>query len=147
MANSRMDERGRPATRRALASAYVPLAVILALIFAPTAQAEERVQFQSLEGKLTLMAFLDRPARAEPAPAVVMLHGCSGLGAAKGPFAIYRDWRDFFTDKGYVTLMVDSAASRGFGQTCTIGVKDQTDRMWAERPSDILMCITIRPRR
>jgi dienelactone hydrolase len=136
MANSRLDARRLPAARRALAFAYVALAASLALVLVQPARADERVQFQSLDGKLTLAAFLDRPARAEPAPAVVMLHGCSGLGAAKGPFAIYRDWRDFFADKGYVTLMVDSTASRGFGQTCTIAVKDETDRMWAERPSD-----------
>jgi dienelactone hydrolase len=30
--------------------------------------------------------------------------------------------------------MVDSATSRGFGQTCTSGEARQ--RMWAERPSD-----------
>jgi len=131
-----MDDRGYPAARRDMPSACVALTAGLTLILASVAQADERVQFQSLDEKLTLTAFLDRPARAAPAPAVVMLHGCSGLGAAKGPFAIYRDWRDFFVDKGYVTLMVDSAASRGFGQTCTIAVKEQTDRMWAERPSD-----------
>jgi dienelactone hydrolase len=130
------DERGPPAARRVLASLFVPLAAGLALILAPAAQAVEQVQFQSLDGKLALTAFLDRPPQAEPAPAVVMLHGCSGLGAAKGPFAFYRDWRDFLVGKGYVTLMVDSAASRGFGQTCTIKAKDQSERMWAERPSD-----------
>jgi dienelactone hydrolase len=131
-----MDDRGYPAARGDPSSACVALAAGLTLILASAAQADERVQFQSLDEKLTLTAFLDRPARAEPAPAVVMLHGCSGLGSAKGPFPIYRDWRDFFAAKGYVTLMVDSAASRGFGQTCTIAVKDRTDRMWAERPSD-----------
>jgi dienelactone hydrolase len=136
MANSHSDKGGWPAERRALASASVALVASLTLILAPGAQADERIQFQGLDGKLTLTAVLDRPARAEPAPAVVMLHGCSGLGSAKGPFAFYRDWRDFLADKGYVTLMVDSAASRGFGQTCTIAVKDQTERMWAERPSD-----------
>jgi dienelactone hydrolase len=136
MANSDLDGRGCSAARRILAAAYVLLAVGLPLVFAATAQADERVQFQSLDGKLALTALLNRPAQTEPAPAVVMLHGCSGLGSAKGPFALYRDWRDFLADKGYVTLMVDSAAARGFGQTCTLDVKDQTDRMWSERPSD-----------
>jgi dienelactone hydrolase len=136
MAKSHQDEKGRPAARRAPTSACVALAAGLTLILSPAAQADERIQFQSLDGKLTLTAILDRPALAEPAPAVVMLHGCSGLGSAKGPFAFYRDWRDFLAGKGYVTLMVDSAASRGFGQTCTIAVKDETQRMWAERPSD-----------
>ncbi len=133
MANPQLDKVRRSAARQALSSL---LALGLALILASPARAEERVQFPSLDGKLALTALLDRPAGTGPAPAIVMLHGCSGLGSAKGPFAIYRDWRDFLVGKGYVTLMVDSAASRGFGQTCTTDVRDQTDRMWAERPSD-----------
>jgi dienelactone hydrolase len=136
MANSRWDKRGFRPARRILAAAYVLFVVGLPPISASTAQADERVQFQSLDGKLALTAFLGRPARTEPAPAVVMLHGCSGLGSTKGPFAIYRDWRDFLIDKGYVTLMVDSSASRSFGQTCTLDVMDRIERMWAERPSD-----------
>ena len=134
MANARVDEAGRTATGRVLAPMLVLFALGLALIPAPAARGDEPVQFQSLDGKLTLTGFLHRPEQAAPSPAVVMLHGCSGLGSAKGPFAFYRDWRDFLVDKGYVTLMVDSAASRGFGQTCTI--KGQSERMWAERPSD-----------
>ncbi|MGA2043518.1 MAG: dienelactone hydrolase family protein [Roseiarcus sp.] len=136
MADSHRNAEGCPPARCVPASAYLALAVGVALIQAPPAWADERVQFRSLDGKLALTALLDRPPQVAPAPAVVMLHGCSGLGASKGPFAIYRDWRDFLGDKGYVTLMVDSAASRGFGQTCTTTVKDQTERMWAERPSD-----------
>jgi dienelactone hydrolase len=106
----------------------------LALISAQAAFADERVQFQSLDGKLTLTGFLSRPERSAPAPAVVMLHGCSGLGPAKEPFAIYRDWRSFLTDKGYVALMVDSAGARGLGQTCTS--EELAKPMWAERPGD-----------
>lgn len=136
MANSRRDDQRRPAARRVRAAACLALAAGLALVRASPTRAEERVQFQSLDGKLALTAVLDRPPGAGPAPAVVMLHGCSGLGGAKGPFAIYRDWRDFLRAEGYATLMVDSAASRGFGQTCTSAVRDQTERMWAERPSD-----------
>jgi dienelactone hydrolase len=133
MTSSHSDERGRPAARRMLAPGRVLLALGLALILT-AAQADERVQFQNLDGKLTLMGFLDRPQRAGPAPAVVMLHGCSGLSSAKGPFAFYRNWRDFLVAKGYVTLMVDSAASRGLGQTCTS--KELANPMGAERPSD-----------
>ena len=108
----------------------------LTLLSEMGAQASEQVQFPSLNGKLELTGLLDRPTRELPGPAVVMMHGCSGLGSAKGPFALYRDWRDLLVANGFVTLMVDSAASRGFHQTCTLDVKEQTDRMWAERPSD-----------
>jgi dienelactone hydrolase len=108
----------------------------LTLLSEMGAQASEQVQFPSLNGKLELTGLLDRPTRGLPGPAVVMMHGCSGLGSAKGPFALYRDWRDLLVANDFVTLMVDSAASRGFHQTCTLDVKEQTDRMWAERPSD-----------
>ncbi|THD43708.1 MAG: dienelactone hydrolase [Bradyrhizobium sp.] len=117
------------AAGRVLAVAFVASAAMVA-----PAQADERVAFRSLDGALALTAYLHRPARAEPAPAIVMLHGCSGLGTSAGPFALYRDWRDFLADKGYVTLMVDSAASRGLGQTCTDA--DLAARMWKERPAD-----------
>jgi dienelactone hydrolase len=63
-----------------------------------------------------------------------MLHGCSGLASTTDPFPLYRDWRDILVEERYVVLMVDSATSRGFGQTCTSGEARQ--RMWAERPSD-----------
>lgn len=92
------------------------------------------MQIPSLDGKDMLLAFLSRPDRGEPAPAIVMLHGCGGLGSKKGPSPIYRDWRDLLVEEGYVVLMVDSAASRGFGQTCTSG--EPRKRMWAERPGD-----------
>ncbi|MGL4287016.1 MAG: dienelactone hydrolase family protein [Phreatobacter sp.] len=96
--------------------------------------ADERVQFPNLAGSATLTGFLTRPQTSEPAAAVVMLHGCSGLGGRNGPFAIYRAWRDLLAAQGYVVLMVDSAASRGFGQTCT--ASPDRLRMWAERPAD-----------
>lgn len=91
------------------------VALALALFLAPPARADERVAFHSLDGALTLTGILRRPEREGRAPAVVMLHGCSGLGSASGPFALYRQWQDVFAAKGYVTLMVDSAASRGLG--------------------------------
>lgn len=119
---------------RRLARAGIAAAIALAAMTASAAQAEERVTFHSLDGALELTGLLQRPAGAEPAPAIVMIHGCSGLGTAAGPFATYRDWRDLFASKGYVTLMVDSAASRGLGQTCTDA--DLAGRMWRERPGD-----------
>jgi dienelactone hydrolase len=132
MTNAHRNEARRRTANLARASALLFLG--LALTLASPARADERVQFPSLDGKLSLTGFLYRPDAADPAPAVVMLHGCSGLSSAKGPFPFYRDWRDFLTGKGYVVLMPDSAASRGFGQTCT--VEDQRKRMMAERPAD-----------
>ena len=132
MMNSRRSERDGKIENLAQTAALLLLGLLLML--APSARADERVQFPGLDGKPALTGFLYRPERAEPAPAIVMLHGCSGLSSAKGPFRFYRDWRDFLIGNGYVVLMVDSAASRGFGQTCT--VEDQRKRMLAERPAD-----------
>jgi dienelactone hydrolase len=110
------------------------LLALLVFALAGAARAQERVNFPSLDGRLSLTAYLDLPARAAPGPAVVMLHGCSGLGSGKGPFKLYRAWRDFLIAKGYVALMVDSAASRGLGQTCTN--VDEGRRMMGERAAD-----------
>src|SRR4051794_24740593 len=117
------------------ARAFLPwLAAALVSLAALPSSAEELVHFQNPQHQLTLAAYLSRPPGDGPAPAVVMLHGCSGLVASERPTSLYRDWRDAFVKEGFVVLMVDSASSRGFGQTCTAG--EARKRMWAERPSD-----------
>jgi dipeptidyl aminopeptidase/acylaminoacyl peptidase len=74
------------------------------------------LDFPSLDGETTLMTHLFRPPGDEPRPAVVMMHGCSGLIGKSGHFfSIYRAWAREFLKAGYVVLIVDSAKSRGFG--------------------------------
>jgi dienelactone hydrolase len=109
------------------------LVAVLCLAALPVS-AEELVRFRNPQHELTLVAYLSRPPGDVPAPAVVMLHGCSGLVAGGRPASLYRDWRDAFLQDGFVVLMVDSASSRGFGQTCT--ASEARKRMWRERPSD-----------
>lgn len=93
------------------------------------------VDFPSLDGHTTLIAHLFRPPGDQPRPAVVMLHGCSGLLRKNGRFRpIYRVWARTFLDKGYVVLVVDSATSRGFGETCSRSEARRT--MWRDRPKD-----------
>jgi dienelactone hydrolase len=102
---------------------------------APDKRALETVHFASLDGKTNLTAYLGRHPGDAPRPAVVLMHGCSGLLNPKGAiFPIYRAWMRALFAKGYDVLTVDSAASRGFGQTCTAG----TDRitMHRDRPKD-----------
>lgn len=117
-------------------AAWRLIGIVLAVVFVGSGcvRADERIQFPGLEPAVSLNGFLYRPAGNEPAAAVVFLHGCSGLASKDHPFAIYRGWRDLLVSSGYVVLMVDSAGSRGFGQTCTRG--EQRKRMWAERPRD-----------
>ena len=61
-----------------------------------------------------------RPEGAGPFPALVMLHGCTGLrtrsGAIQGKL---RFWAEHLRDVGYVTLLVDSFTPRGIDEVCT----------------------------
>lgn len=112
------------------------LAVLaVTLMMAVPAQADDRIELPALAGTGMLKGYLYRPEGDGPAAAVVMLHGCSGLASTKtGPYSLYRAWRDILIEQGYVVLMVDSASSRGLGQTCTSN--EERRRMWAERPYD-----------
>lgn len=121
------------AVRQALRHSRWLIAVLASIAAMPSA-ADDLVHFQNPEHHVTLAAYLSRPANDGPAPAVVMLHGCSGLVAKGRPTPLYRDWQEAFLRQGFVVLMVDSASPRGLGQTCTPG--EARKRMWAERPSD-----------
>jgi dienelactone hydrolase len=102
---------------------------------APDKRALETVHFTSLDGVTKLTAYLGRHAGDAPRPALVLMHGCSGLLNANGRIIpLYRAWMRALFAKGYDVLAVDSAASRGFGQTCSAG--PNRIRMWRDRPSD-----------
>ncbi|MHB8268052.1 dienelactone hydrolase family protein [Bradyrhizobium sp.] len=102
---------------------------------APDRRALETVHFASLDGKTDLTAYLGRHPGDAPRRAVVLMHGCSGLLDGQGRiFRIYRAWMRALFGQGYDVLTVDSAASRGFGQTCTAGPDRAT--MWRDRPKD-----------
>jgi dienelactone hydrolase len=93
------------------------------------------INFPSLDGSTTLIAHLFRPPGDAPRPAIVMMHGCSGLLGNSGRFfPIYRAWARTLLEQGYVVLVVDSATSRGFGQTCSAGEARRT--MYLNRPRD-----------
>jgi dienelactone hydrolase len=121
--------------------------IALALALAPAASAQqaepdtpdkrvlETVHFVSLDGHTNLTAYLGRHPGDAPRPAVVLMHGCSGLRNAEGRiFANHRAWMRALFAKGYDVLTVDSAGSRGFGQTCTAGPDRVT--MYRDRPKD-----------
>lgn len=121
---------------------------------AVAAAAQEPVHFPSLDGTTSLTAYLSRPAgnaqgsaqgnlqgNAQaipddtPRPALVLLHGCSGLVNRSGHISpLYRAWIRALLAKGYVVLAVDSTTSRGFGQTCSPSQERAT--MWRDRPKD-----------
>jgi dienelactone hydrolase len=95
----------------------------------------ETVHFASLDGTTDLTAYLGRHEGDAPRPAVVLMHGCSGLLNRQGRIIpLYRAWMRALFAQGFDVLAVDSAASRGFGQTCTAG--PDRIRMWRDRPKD-----------
>jgi dienelactone hydrolase len=60
----------------------------------------------------TLRARLHVPAGQAPFPALVFLHGCSGLGRRQDA------WADELTAEGYVVLVLDSFGARGLTRVC-----------------------------
>jgi dienelactone hydrolase len=104
-------------------------------VAAAAAAAQETIKFTSLDGTTNLTAYLSRPEGDAPRPALVLMHGCSGLVNGRGRIlGIYRSWMRALVVQGYTTLAVDSAGSRGFGQTCTAGPERLT--MYRDRPKD-----------
>lgn len=118
-----------------LSSLPASIVAIVLSAFATTAAAQQTVNFVSLDGHTNLTAHLSRPAGDAPRPALVLMHGCSGLLDGKGRiFPIYRAWTRALVVQDYVALVVDSASSRGFGQTCSPGPDRIT--MSRDRPRD-----------
>lgn len=91
----------------ALAAACAP--------FGGPAQAQDKVSFAVRERAhdLTLGAWLWRPNTEAPRPAVILLHGCSGLTGTM------RTWGRVLSEWGYVALAIDSFEGRGVKEVCT----------------------------
>jgi dienelactone hydrolase len=102
----------------------------------------ERVRFPSNDADLAggspsiIDGYLFKPAGQGPFPALVALHGCSGLFTKSGRF--HRrdwDWAKRLQSLGYVVLFPDSLTPRGMQQICTR--KDIGGAMpFRERPRD-----------
>ena len=90
------------------------LVVTLLLVLLARAAAAEGVVFPGLarDDGLTLGATLTKPAGRGPFPALVMLHGCSGLRPG------YHVRARRFVAHGFVTLLVDSLGPRGEFNVC-----------------------------
>lgn len=104
------------------------LLLLVLLPLAPVAEAiaQERVYFDSSDdagraAATPLSGFLYRPQGRGPFPAVVLMHGCSGLySRSTGEInSKMRFWAEFLRDRGYVALLIDSFRPRNLEEICT----------------------------
>ena len=118
------------------------LAIGLAFLVGPgAARAGALVEFPNLpdHAPAKLRGYLARPDaglsgmlgshsdRAGPYPAVVVLHGCSGISSHSAKIA------DRLGSWGYVALTVDSLSPRGIASGCGAGFLDQPFDAYAAR--------------
>src|SRR5437763_6302147 len=97
------------------------VAALAFLLWLSAATAQELVHFPSLDGTTQLDGYLYRPSGEGRRPAIVGLHGCSGMFNRSGAiFPIFREWAAELTRQGYVFLLVDSFRPRNHGEMCSI---------------------------
>jgi len=111
--------------RRRLPRAMLTVvSLVLAVALVPPLLASESVSFPSALRQagpaVHLTGYFYRPDGPGPFPAVVMLHGCSGLMTRSGQIgARDRFWAEYLREHGYVALLVDSFTARGIDEVCT----------------------------
>lgn len=97
---------------------------MLGLLLTGTAlsAAPETVTFLSADGKTKLTGYVFAPASPGPHPAVVMLHGRAGSYSSlkRGQYNAdaltmrHKMWGNFWAERGYVAVHVDSFGPRGY---------------------------------
>jgi len=89
------------------------------------ANAQTAVSFPSLAAARpdSLNAHVHAPEGAGPFPAVVLAHGCGGIGQN------VRNWARFLQARGYVALVLDSFSSRAISEICTAPRLTLADRV------------------
>jgi carboxymethylenebutenolidase len=98
----------------------------------------ETVHFESLDQKTKLVGYLFSPQGAGRHPAVVMLHGRAGpySSLAQGVYTAetlskrHLEWGRFWSERGYVALLVDSFGPRGYPQGFPVG-------SYEDRPAEV----------
>lgn len=96
------------------------------------------VHFESEDHKTRLVGYLFEPANRGSHPAIVMLHGRAGpySSLAKGVYTAatlskrHQAWGEFWAERGYVALLVDSFGPRGFPEGFQRGSYD-------DRPAEV----------
>jgi dienelactone hydrolase len=65
-----------------------------------------------------VQGYIQKPDGPGPFPAVIVLHGCAGLGSLFDLHSARNFWPDLLISWGYAVLVVDSFALRGVSDTC-----------------------------
>jgi dienelactone hydrolase len=92
----------------------------------PTQRAAVEITFHDTKGSLELRGSLYRPEGPGPFPAVVALHGCSGIRP------LIHHWASTLRQWGYAALLVDSFTPRGQTNICNQGFT--VDPQYARMP-------------
>jgi len=129
--------------KTAIASSIAGALVFLIILTSSphVAFAQEIVTFATLDdqaqgsGATVLRAVLFKPDGAGPFPAVVAMHGCSGLFNRSGKLMSREHaWAETLTARGYVVLFPDSFTPRQIGSACADNGPGA--RPWVERTDD-----------
>jgi dienelactone hydrolase len=70
--------------------------------------------------QVEIKALVMKPGGNGPFPAIVAMHGCSGLFTAGKLNARHQDWANRLVQAGFVVVMPDSLGSRRLGSLCNI---------------------------
>ncbi len=97
----------------------IAIAIFLSATVTESAQAQTVTNVEFPGDEVALLAALYSPKGAGPFPAVVAMHGCSGLRGKTGDLSErHRDWAERLAAQGFIVLLPDSFASRGLGPQC-----------------------------
>jgi len=111
--------------RTALCVSILLVTLAAAVPLARAAYDAEWVEFPALKEfngeSIQLTALQFRPQGRGPFPALVLLHGCSGMYTPSGYITLsYRTWAELLAEDGYITLLVDSFNPRGYRTICEL---------------------------
>lgn len=89
------------------------------------------------EGKTLRAQYFAPDAKSDaPRAAVILLHGCGGVGAKGELNARHTMWKDWYVARGFVVLFPESFSSRGYEQICTQKFGDRSIKQ-ADRVNDV----------
>jgi dienelactone hydrolase len=81
--------------------------------------------FDSKPWPASLSGYLTRPEGDGPFPAVILLHGCSGLPGALRRLA---EWAEWYRARGWASIILDSFGPRNIAAVCNTNEVTANDR-------------------